>query len=88
MMTQEEAKAYQDKIVADGYELGWYFGTRCKKCCGVYPRFITSCSMNMKDYYRCDVCGKRTEEFEMPWLAEEAWNAGKTFTPWEQLTLQ
>ena len=28
-------------------------------------------------WYECEVCGKRTITEPMPWIAEEAWNAGR-----------
>ena len=40
-MTREEAKAKQDEIEASGFNLGYWYGTGCKKCCGVYPKFKT-----------------------------------------------
>lgn len=82
-MTAAEAKANQDRIVADGYELGWWYGTGCKKCCGVYPKFMTRNTEDTRSaYYECEVCGKRTKEyFTMPWLAEEAWNRDEVTEP-------
>lgn len=75
-MTASEAKTNQDKLVAKGMQLGWWYGTRCKKCCGVYPKFMTK---DIQDpcnaYYQCEVCGKHTDLYTMPWLAEEAWNS-------------
>lgn len=75
-MTQQEAMREQKLLEIKGMKLGWYFGTRCEKCCGVYPRLQ---KRNTTDkyhdtYYRCDVCGKQTEYFGMPHQAEEAWN--------------
>ena len=74
-MTREEAKAEQDRLSSMGIDLGWYFGTRCEKCCGVYPRFHDNGGTGRNTcWYECDVCGKRTELHVMPWVAEEAWN--------------
>ena len=39
-MTREEAKAEQDQL-AEHYDLGFWFGTKCKPCCGVFPKFRT-----------------------------------------------
>ena len=75
-MTAEQAKANQDRI-AKRFNLGWWYGTGCKKCCDVYPKFMTTEGMNHKCYFQCEVCGKRTKEYEMPWVAEEAWNNDK-----------
>ena len=78
-MTQQEAKAEQDRLEMMGYSLGWYFGTRCEKCCGVYPRLMRH-DTNDKyhdTYYKCDVCGKQTDYYGMPGTAEEAWNNHK-----------
>ena len=75
-MTQQEAINEQRRMEIMGWNLGWYFGVHCEKCCGVYPRFQTR---NTNDkyhdaYYKCDVCGKQTDYFGMPKQAEEAWN--------------
>ena len=73
-MTAQEAKKNQDDIVKQGYKLSHWYGTWCEKCCGVYPKFETSGALQEKCYYICEVCGKRTENFDMPWLARDAWN--------------
>ena len=75
-MTAEEAKKHQDQIAADGWDLGFWYGTSCEKCCGVYPKLITGIMPNDLCRYECEVCGKKTEAYSMPWLAEEAWNKG------------
>lgn len=75
-MTRQEAKANQDRI-AKYYDLGWWYGVRCKKCCGVYPKFMKAETMHSECYYQCEVCGKRTKHFDMPLMAEEAWNNGE-----------
>lgn len=75
-MTREEAKAEQDRI-AEHFNLGWWYGTKCKPCCGVYPKIRTSDGFDARCWYECPVCGTRTEPFSMPWLAEEAWNRGE-----------
>lgn len=74
-MTAEEAKKNQDRI-AEHYNLGWWYGTRCRKCCGVYPKLIMTNDL-LKCFYQCEVCGTRTAPETMPWIAEEAWNNGK-----------
>lgn len=74
-MTREEAKKNQDRI-ARFYNLSYYYGTNCEKCCGVYPKFKTD-GMQAVCWYECEVCGKRTKPAGMPWIAEEAWNAHK-----------
>ena len=74
-MTQEEAKAIQEKIVADGYNLGWWYGIHCEKCCGVFPKLTIKDGFDPRDCsYKCEVCGKRTDNYQMPWQAQEAWN--------------
>ena len=75
-MTAEEAKARQDEI-AKHYRLEYWYGTNCEKCCGVYPKFRTGGVQGMSCWYECEVCGKRTEEKSMPWIAEKAWNNGE-----------
>lgn len=75
-MTKEEAKANQDKIVAEGYDLGYWYGTGCEKCCGVFPKFKAYGDLggHSRCYYECEVCGKRVRPVNMPWQAKEAWN--------------
>ena len=75
-MTAEQAKANQDRI-AKHYDLGWWYGTRCKKCCGIYPKLMYYEKMEHRVYYQCEVCGKRTNPKKMPWIAEKTWNDGE-----------
>ena len=72
-MTQEEAKEKQAQI-AKQYDLSYWYGTNCEKCCGVYPKFKVSSGFDCKCWYECEVCGKRTEPQEMPWICEKKWN--------------
>lgn len=74
-MTREEAAAEQERIAKD-YDLSYWYGTDCEKCCGVYPRFHQSMANGIGCFYQCDVCGKRTEPQPMPWVARDEWNAG------------
>lgn len=74
-MTSEEAKANQDRI-AEHFELGWWYGTRCSKCCGVYPKLMHTADL-LKCFFECEVCHRRTEPATMPHIAEEEWNNGK-----------
>lgn len=74
-MTKEEAAAEQNRILLMGSNLGWWFGTDCEKCCGVFPRFHDNGGAKAEScWYECDVCGKRTEKKSMPWIARDAWN--------------
>lgn len=75
-MTKEEAKAKQNEL-AQHYNLSYWYGTNCEKCCEVYPKFRNFGDLggHSKCYYECEVCGKRTEPFDMPWQAKKAWNA-------------
>lgn len=76
-MTPEQAKANQERI-AKNYNLGWWYGTHCTKCCGVYPKMMVTGGFSSEDaYYQCEVCGKRTKAYIMPHLAESAWNRGE-----------
>ena len=87
-MTKEEAKANQDRIAKD-FDLSYWYGTNCDKCCGVFPKFRTFGGVfpkfrtfgdlggRSKCYYECEVCGKKTEPFDMPWQSERAWNRGE-----------
>ena len=75
-MTREEAIAHQAEL-AEHFNLSYWYGTRCKKCCGVFPKFKTSLGFDSKCWYECEVCGTRTAAVSMPWIAEEAWNKGE-----------
>ncbi len=86
-MTKSEAKAEQERLVKEGYNLAWWYGTDCDKCCDVFPKLMKEGnSTNDKCFYMCPVCGKRTESFQMPWIAEDAWNAGQ-FAEEQQTTI-
>lgn len=77
-MKASEAKANQERI-AKHFKLEWWYGTNCKPCCGVYPKLMfEGQSASTRDYYQCEVCGRRTKSYLMPRLAEEAWNKGET----------
>ena len=87
-MTKSEAVREQRMLELGGWDLGWYFGTDCEKCCDVYPRFHTSGTNANKDcWYECDVCGKRTDLHEMPWVARDAWNKHQFKNNQQQLTI-
>lgn len=76
-MTREEAKANQERI-AKHFKLDWWYGTDCKKCCGVYPKLIIGIDgFNDLVRYECEVCGTTTKPQIMPWVARDEWNAGK-----------
>ena len=77
-MNKAEAKANQDRIALN-YNLGWWYGTHCEKCCGVYPKLMNTNDL-LNCYYECEVCHKRTEPKSMPWLAERDWNNHKFLT--------
>ena len=86
-MTREEAKANQDRL-SQHYDLGHWYGTNCEKCCGVYPKLDFEGSNTCADvFYVCEVCGKRTKGYSMPWIAEEAWNNHEYKNKNTQLTL-
>ena len=75
-MTREEASYEQRMLQIKGFNLSFWFGTGCEKCCGVYPRFKKKDTNDKYHdcYYQCDVCGKQTDYYGMPWQCEEAWN--------------
>lgn len=73
-MTREQAKANQDRI-SKQYTLAFWYGTWCDKCCGVYPKFMTTNTLNEECWYECEVCGRKTNTFQMPHEAREAWNS-------------
>lgn len=83
-MTAEEAKAKQEEI-AKHFDLHFWYGTWCKKCCGVYPKLMTEDNFRGWCWYECEVCGTRTEPQVMPWVARDEWNEGH-FMP-TQMTL-
>ena len=85
-MTIEEAKENQARI-AKHYNLGWWYGTNCKKCCEVFPKFKKTETTHDQCYYQCEVCGKRTKAYEMPWQAVEAWNRNEFENSTVQLRL-
>ena len=73
LVSAEEEKAHQDKL---GDSVSFWYGTWCKKCCGVYPKFFTTESFDDKGYYVCLVCGKESKHTDMTWQARDAWNNG------------
>ena len=76
-MTKEDAKREQEEL-GKYFNLAWWFGTGCEKCCEVYPKLIHSGDLaGGMCAYECPVCGKRTDWSAMPWIAEAAWNANK-----------
>lgn len=74
-MTAEEAKRNQDEI-SKHYKLSYWYGTKCNKCCGVYPKLMATNGHNEMCWYECEVCGTKVEPQSMPWIAEREWNAG------------
>ena len=86
-MTKEEAKENQDRL-SKHYDLGFWYGTNCEKCCGVYPKFGTEGNQASGEcFYVCEVCGKRTKGYSMPWQAKEAWNRHEYKNKHTQLSL-
>ena len=75
-MTREDAIKNQAEL-AKHFNLGYWYGTGCKKCCDVYPKFHSSDGFDSYCWFECEVCGTRTEKAIMPWIAQEEWNAGK-----------
>lgn len=76
-MTMDEAIKRQ-KELSEHFDLGFWYGTKCNKCCGVYPKLIIGeGGFNDLCRYECEVCGTTTEPCIMPWVAEEKWNAGE-----------
>lgn len=73
-MTKEEAKANQERIIASGFDISWWYASQCRKCCDVYPKIIAEDNLAMKVYLECEVCGRRTHAHKMPWLAKKEWD--------------
>lgn len=71
LVSEDVAKKQQDKL---GKNVGWFYGTNCKRCHGVYPKHIDEPDYRAYAYYLCPVCGKESKHFPMPWQAEKAWN--------------
>lgn len=77
-MNEHELEAKHQKDLGKRFELGWWYGTRCTPCEGVLPKILFEYKKGEERcYYECPVCGKRTESFQIPLQAEEAWNAGR-----------
>ena len=74
LKSTEDVKAHQDKL---GKNAGWYYGTDCKKCCGVWPKFFTDTDFSAYGYYVCLVCGKESLHEPMPWQSRDDWNADR-----------
>jgi hypothetical protein len=72
LKTAEEEKAHQERL---GKSVGFWYGTKCEKCCGVYPKFFTTLGFENLGYYVCMVCGKESKHCDMNWQARDAWNA-------------
>lgn len=77
-MTEEEAKKNQAELSAH-YNLSYWYGTSCKKCCGVYPKLMTTGATHEQCYFQCEVCSRRTEAVDMPWISKELWNEDNTY---------
>ena len=79
MKTRAEEVRYEQNMLAIKYgkeNLSWWYGTKCEKCCGVFPKLMKRDVFDKYNdtYYQCEVCGKQTDYYGMPWVAEEAWN--------------
>ena len=74
LQAAEVVKARQDAL---GKNVGWYFGTNCRKCHGVYPAFFTESGFEALGYYVCLVCGKESIHEPMPHIAARDWNADR-----------
>ena len=85
-MTEKQALKHQTEL-AKHYNLAWWYGTDCKKCCSVYPRLEKTDTIRGECFYRCEVCGKRTKAYIMPWLARDAWNNNENAEGLWQLSL-
>lgn len=87
-MTKEQAKKIQSSIQERGFDLSYWYGTDCKKCCEVFPKLMKAKKNDPVDvYYQCQVCGKRTVLFSMPWEARDAWNRDETYGEKTQYSL-
>ena len=80
--TKEEEKAHQKEL---GKFLGFYYGDDMYECCGVFPKFCTTRGFESECYYICEVCGSRTGNCSMEWLAKEEWQ--HEHRPYIQMTV-
>ena len=67
----------QRELAEAGFDIAWWFGVKCDKCCDLFPRLIVEDTSRALCWYECDECGRRTGRFEMPWQAQDAWNRGE-----------
>lgn len=73
LMSKQEAAEKQKKL---GNLLEYYYGTKCDKCCGVYPMIVNEGGFRDFCYFVCPVCGKESKHNPMTWQSREAWNKG------------
>ena len=85
-ISEETSKRNQEEL-SRHFDISHWYGTRCVQCCGVFPKSMESGGMENLSYYQCEVCGKRTGLYEMPWQARDAWNNGITYFESNQLVL-
>lgn len=74
LKSAEEEKEHQRKL---GKMLSFYYGTRCKRCCGVFPAYFTTDGFESRGYYVCLVCGRESKNGAMEHLARANWNASR-----------
>lgn len=84
---KSDAINYQKRL-AKYYDLGHWYGTWCKKCCDVFPRHVSHYK-GFEDmmFYQCEVCGRRTKDCYMPWIARDEWNNDNVFYKDGQISL-
>ena len=86
-MIKEEAKENQDRL-SRNFDLSFWYGTWCEKCCEVYPKLDTEGDLaGGQCFYVCEVCGRRTKGYSMPWQARDAWNRHEYKDNYTQLSL-
>ena len=77
MRSAEEVKAEQEEL-ARHYNLNWWYYTKGRKCCGVYPKIMKEGDLSHdKVYLECEVCGSRTKSHLIPLKAREEWDEMK-----------
>lgn len=77
----------QQNDIAAHFDLGWWYGTWCKKCCDVYPIFMKTDDFSDLCYYQCEVCGRKSKKCVMPWVARDDWNSMEFDLIEEQISL-
>ena len=65
----------EQEELAQHFNLAWWYGVNCIKCCDVYPVFLTEDNNTGHCcWYQCEVCGRKSLKAVMPHIAVQSWN--------------